>query len=51
MEEPENNPMNHPAEQPSGSDDSPKFGRLLLVLAAAVLIMFLVSVLSAQYFA
>ena len=26
------NPMNHPAEQPAGCDDAPKFGRLLIVL-------------------
>ena len=38
MDPTENNPMDHPAEQPVGSrDESPKFGRLLAVLLAAVL--------------
>lgn len=32
-------PMEHPDEQPSGSDGTPRFGRLLLVLLAAVLAM------------
>lgn len=38
----QDNPMNHPEEQPARSttgDDSPKFGRLLLVLAGAVLVI------------
>jgi hypothetical protein len=35
----EHNPMQHPEEQPSGVDDSPKFGRLLIVLALAVLLV------------
>jgi len=39
MEEPERNPMDHPAEQPAGSDDTPKFGRLLIVLLCAVLVI------------
>ncbi|AMO94061.1 hypothetical protein CFter6_1350 [Collimonas fungivorans] len=33
------NPMNHPEEQPSGSDGSPKFGRLLIVLVLAVILI------------
>jgi hypothetical protein len=33
------NPMNHPPEQPAGSNDTPKFGRLLLILGAAVLVI------------
>lgn len=33
------NPMNHPDEQPTGTDDAPKFGRLLLVLVAVVLLI------------
>jgi len=32
-------PMNHPDEQPSGTDGSPKFGRLLIVLILAVLLI------------
>ncbi|GIZ51355.1 hypothetical protein [Noviherbaspirillum aridicola] len=30
-------PMRHPDEQPGGGDGTPRFGRLLLVLGAAVL--------------
>lgn len=33
------NPMNHPEEQPSGSEGSPKFGRLLIVLVLAVILI------------
>jgi hypothetical protein len=33
------NPMQHPEEQPVGSDDVPKFGRLLIVLGCAVLLI------------
>ena len=33
------NPMKHPEEQPVGEDGSPKFGRLLVVLAIAVAFM------------
>ena len=38
-DEPEQNPMNHPAEQPTGTDGTPKFGRLLLILIATVLLI------------
>jgi hypothetical protein len=31
------NPMNHPEEQPTGTDGVPKFGRLLVILLLAVL--------------
>ncbi|HWX03178.1 hypothetical protein [Collimonas sp.] len=33
------NPMHHPDEQPSGSEGSPKFGRLLIVLVLAVILI------------
>lgn len=33
------NPMQHPEEQPSGSDGSPKFGRLLIVLVLVVILI------------
>jgi hypothetical protein len=33
----EQNPMNHPEEQPTGTDDAPKFGRLLVILLLVVL--------------
>lgn len=39
MEGHRDNPMQHPDEQPTGTDDAPKFGRLLLILAAAVLVI------------
>jgi hypothetical protein len=45
--------MNHPEEQPSGSDDSedaPKFGRLLLILAAAVLIIVGITLASEAFY-
>lgn len=34
-----NNPMNHPEEQPVGSDGTPKFGRLLIVLIVVVVLI------------
>ncbi|WP_168204714.1 hypothetical protein [Noviherbaspirillum sp. UKPF54] len=46
MERPDDNPMRHPAEQPSGSDDSPKFGRLLVVLLCAVLVIVAITFIS-----
>jgi hypothetical protein len=39
MNDPQDNPMKHPPEQPTGTDDAPKFGRLLLILGAAVLVI------------
>jgi hypothetical protein len=39
MSEESDSPMDHPPEQPAGTDDAPKFGRLLLVLGAAVLVI------------
>jgi hypothetical protein len=33
------NPMNHPDEQPAGSEGSPKFGRLLIVLVLSVILI------------
>lgn len=39
MNDDERNPMNHPDEQPAGTSDAPHFGRLLLVLAAVVLLI------------
>lgn len=38
--------MNHPAEQPGGSEGSPKFGRLLLVLGGAVLLIIGITIAS-----
>lgn len=48
--EPDDNPMNHPAEQPAGSDDAPKFGRLLIVLALAVLAVVAITLASEAYY-
>lgn len=39
MNEHNKNGMNHPDEQPTGVDDNPKFGRLLIVLILAVLLI------------
>lgn len=33
------NPMKHPDEAPGGTDGAPKFGRLLLILAGAVMLI------------
>lgn len=46
MTDPENNPMHHPDEQPTGTEEVPRFGRLLLVLAAAVLVIVAVTFVS-----
>lgn len=46
MEEKNNNTMHHPEEQPSGADDNPKFGRLLIVLALAVLAVVAITFIS-----
>lgn len=50
MDEQDNNPMHHPAEQPAGSDDNPKFGRLLIVLALAVLAVVAITFLSEAFY-
>jgi hypothetical protein len=44
--DPHDNPMNHPAEQPTGAEGSPKFGRLLLVLIGAVLLVVAITLAS-----
>lgn len=44
------NPMRHPPEQASGSDGAPRFGRLLLVLIAAVLLIVAITFGSEAYF-
>jgi len=48
--DPLNNPMNHPEEQPTGIDDAPKFGRLLIVLIIAVLLVGAITFGSEAYF-
>lgn len=46
MDEPDNNPMHHPEEQPAGSDDAPRFGRLLIGLVLAVLLIVAITFIS-----
>lgn len=50
QQDPDDNRMQHPDEQPSGVDDSPKFGRLLIVLAAAVILVVAVTLASEAYY-
>lgn len=45
----ENNPMQHPEEQPVVSDKGPQFGKLLMVLAAAVLLLGFITWASVAY--
>jgi hypothetical protein len=42
--------MNHPDEPPVGTDGTPHFGRLLLVLAVAVLLIVALTIGSQAYF-
>lgn len=44
------NPMGHPEQQPASSEDAPKFGRLLLVLIAAVLVIVAVTLGSEAFY-
>ena len=46
----DNNPMQHPEEQPSGSDQGPHFGKLLIVLVFAVMLIGLITFASEAYF-
>jgi hypothetical protein len=46
MDEPNNNPMRHPQEQPSGTEGTPKFGRLLVILILAVLLIVAITFIS-----
>ncbi len=43
------NPMQHPEEQPSGGSDGPHFGKLLIVLIIAVVIIGIVTIVSEAY--
>ena len=45
----DDNPMKHPEEQPVISDQNPKFGKLLIVLVAAVLVLALITWASVAY--
>ena len=44
------NPMQHPEEQPAGSGDTPKFGRLLIVLVLAVVLIGVLTFAGEAYF-
>lgn len=44
------NPMHHPAEQSAGADGVPRFGRLLLVLIGAVLLIVVITFASEAYY-
>jgi hypothetical protein len=44
------NPMNHPTEQSAGSAGSPKFGRLLIVLAVVVMLIIAITLGSEAYY-
>jgi hypothetical protein len=46
MQDSDLNPMQHPEEQPVGTDDTPKFGRLLVVLLGAVLFIAVLTFIS-----
>jgi hypothetical protein len=48
--DPPNNPMRHPEEPASGSDDAPKFGRLLIALGIAVALIGVVTYASEAWF-
>lgn len=43
-------PEPHPEEQPTGTDGSPKFGRLLLLLAFGVMLIVLITIGSEAYY-
>jgi len=43
-------PMLHPKEQAAGSDGSPRFGRLLIVLVLAVVLIGVITFASEAYF-
>lgn len=48
--DPQRNRMNHPEEQPVGDEGSPKFGRLLIVLAIAVILVVAITLGSEAYY-
>jgi hypothetical protein len=44
------NPMEHPEEQPASTGDVPHFGRLLIVLVLAVILIGAITLASEAYF-
>ncbi len=49
MNERDDNPMQHPEEQPFGADEAPKFGKLLVVLLVAVALIGVITWASVAY--
>lgn len=47
-DEDNDNPMRHPEEQPYGSDQGPQFGKLLVVLGIAVVLIGLITWVSVE---
>ena len=47
---PDENPMNHPDEQPPPGNDSPRFGRLLVVLVLVVAMLGLLTFAAETYY-
>jgi hypothetical protein len=45
------NPMDHPEEQPAGTDAPFKFGKLLLLLAGSIVLIAIITMLSEAYYA
>lgn len=48
--DPGESPMRHPAEQPAGINDSPRFGRLLIILVLAVILIVVITFASEAYY-
>ena len=44
------NPMQHPEEQPAGTSGSPRFGLLLIILVLAVILIGVITFASEAYF-
>jgi hypothetical protein len=49
-QDPTENPMHHPDEPPTGTDAAPKFGRLLLVLFLAVILIVVITFASEAFY-
>ena len=47
---PDENPMNHPEEQAPAGDGSPRFGRLLIVLVLAVVMIGVLTFVAESYY-
>ena len=50
MKPDDDNPMDHPHEQPAGSDGVPHFGRLLIILLAAVVMIGVLTCVAEAYY-